>query len=182
MSKIGQNWGKIANYPPNAQQRYAPLHITVLNNQYLQRYTMVWRFCSNRLKRRSASTNICNLKSWSRFIPPMSKIGQNWGKIANYPPNAQQRYAPLHITVLNNQYLQRYTMVWRFCSNRLKRRSASTNICNCNYILFTKLPWPGDSERTSRSSSQAATCPSVYHTRWRLHTVPLIAERQAGKL
>ena len=54
--------------------------------------------------------------------------------------------------------------------------------CNCNYILFTKLTWPGDSEMTFRSSSQAATCPSVYHTRWRLHTVPLIAERQAGKL
>ena len=52
--------------------------------------------------------------------------------------------------------------------------------CNCNYILITKLPWPGDSEMTFRSSSQAATCPSVYHTRWRLHTVPLIAERQAG--
>ena len=54
--------------------------------------------------------------------------------------------------------------------------------CNCNHILFTKLPWLGDSEMTFRSSSQAATCPSVYHTRWRLHTVPLIAERQAGKL
>ena len=54
--------------------------------------------------------------------------------------------------------------------------------CNCNYILFTKLPWPGDSEVTFRSSSQAAACPPVYHTRWRLHTVPLIAERQAGKL
>ena len=52
----------------------------------------------------------------------------------------------------------------------------------CNYILFTKLPWPGDSEGTFRSSSQAATCPPVYHTRRRLHTVPLIAERQAGKL
>ena len=35
---------------------------------------------------------------------------------------------------------------------------------------------------TFRSSSQAATCLSVYHTRWRRHTVPLIAERQAGKL
>ena len=54
--------------------------------------------------------------------------------------------------------------------------------CNCNYILYTKLPWPGDSERTFRSSSQAATCPPVYHTWRRLHTVPLIAERQAGKL
>ena len=27
--------------------------------------------------------------------PPMLKIEQNWGKIANYPPNAQQRSAPL---------------------------------------------------------------------------------------
>ena len=25
MLKIGQNWGKIANYPPNAQQSSAPL-------------------------------------------------------------------------------------------------------------------------------------------------------------
>ena len=49
-------------------------------------------------------------------------------------------------------------------------------------FLFTKLPWPGDSEGTFWSSSQAATCPPVYHTRRRLHTVPLIAERQAGKL
>ena len=54
--------------------------------------------------------------------------------------------------------------------------------CNCNYILFTQLPWPGDSEGTFRSSSQAATCPPVYHTQRRLHTVPLIAEYQAGKL
>ena len=59
-----------------------------------------------------------------------------------------------------------------------------SNNCNCNrnYILFTKLPWPGDSEGTFRSSSQAATCPPVDHTQRRLHTVPLIAERQAGKL
>ena len=57
--------------------------------------------------------------------------------------------------------------------------------CNCNYgnyVLFTKLPWPGDSEGTFRSSSRAATFPPVYHTRWRLHTVPLIAEHQARKL
>ena len=45
------------------------------------------------------------------------------------------------------------------------------------------MPWPGDSEGTFRSSSQAATRPPVYHhTRRRLHTVPLIAERQVGKL
>ena len=27
MLKIGQNWGKIVNYPPNAQQRFALLHL-----------------------------------------------------------------------------------------------------------------------------------------------------------
>ena len=42
--------------------------------------------------------------------------------------------------------------------------------------------WPEKSEETFRSLSQAATSPPVYHTWWRLHTVPLIAERQAGKL
>ena len=55
---------------------------------------------------------------------------------------------------------------------------------HCNYILFTKLPWPGDSKGTFRSSSQAATCPVPTcqpHTA-ELRTVPLIAERQAGKL
>ena len=54
--------------------------------------------------------------------------------------------------------------------------------CNCSYILFSKLPWPGDNKGIFPSSSQAASCPSAFHTRWRLHTVPLIAERQAGKL
>ena len=56
---------------------------------------------------------------------------------------------------------------------------ARNRLCNFNYTLFTKLPWPGESEGTFQSSSKAATCPPVYHTRWRLHTVPLIAERQA---
>ena len=44
------------------------------------------------------------------------------------------------------------------------------------------LSWPEDSEKTFRSSSQAATCPSVYHARRSLYIVTLIAERQAGKL
>ena len=39
-------------------------------------------------------------------------------------------------------------------------------------VLFTKLPWPGENEGASRFLSQAATCPSVYHKQWRLHTVP----------
>ena len=30
-------------------------------------------------------------KSWSRFIPSMLKIGQNWGKIANYPPQCSTK-------------------------------------------------------------------------------------------
>ena len=55
-------------------------------------------------------------------------------------------------------------------------------LLNCNSILFTKLHWPGDSEVTFRSLSQASSCPPVYHTRRRLHTVSLIPERQAGKI
>ena len=34
-----------------------------------------------------------------------------------------------------------------------------------NYILFTKLPWPRDSEETFRPLSQAATCSSVSRMR-----------------
>ena len=30
-------------------------------------------------------------KSWSRFISPMLKIGQNWDKIANYPPQCSAK-------------------------------------------------------------------------------------------
>ena len=63
----------------------------------------------------------------------------------------------------------------------LPKRAAAFQL-QCNYILFTKLPWLGNSEGTFRYSSQAATCPPVYHTRRRLYTVPLIAERQAWKL
>ena len=44
------------------------------------------------------------------------------------------------------------------------------------------LPWSGDSEGIFWSSSQAVTCPPVYHTRWRLQAVPLIVERHGGKL
>ena len=53
---------------------------------------------------------------------------------------------------------------------------------NCSYILFTKLPWSVNSKGTFWPFSQAATCPPVYYTRWRLQAVPLIAERQAEKL
>ena len=41
---------------------------------------------------------------------------------------------------------------------------------------------PGNSKGTFRSSSQAATCLPVYHTRRRLHIILLITERQAGQL
>ena len=57
----------------------------------------------------------------------------------------------------------------------------STSNYNFNYIFFTKLPWPVDCEEIFQFSSQAVTCPTVYNTRWRLHTVTLIAERQARK-
>ena len=39
-------------------------------------------------------------------------------------------------------------------------------------FLFTKLPWPWDSEGAFRSPRQAATGPPVYHTRRRFHFCP----------
>ena len=54
--------------------------------------------------------------------------------------------------------------------------------CNNWSFFSTKLPWPGDSDGTFWSSSQAFTCPSVYCTRRRLRTVPFNAELQARKL
>ena len=37
--------------------------------------------------------------------------------------------------------------------------------------ILTKLPRPKDNKETFRTSSQTATCPPVYHTRQKLHTV-----------
>ena len=39
----------------------------------------------------------------------------------------------------------------------LHRQNVAHSCTNCNYILFTKLSWPGDSKGTFWSSSQAAT-------------------------
>ena len=49
-----------------------------------------------------------------------------------------------------------------------------SNNCCYDYILFTKLPWPGDSERAFWSSSQATTYPFVYHTVRRRLTLSLL--------
>ena len=54
--------------------------------------------------------------------------------------------------------------------------------CYCNYILFTKLFEPEESEGIFWSSSQASIYPPVSHTRRKLRTVALIAESQAWKL
>ena len=37
--------------------------------------------------------------------------------------------------------------------------------------LFTEVPWPGNNDRTFRSSSQSAIFSFAYHTRWRFHTL-----------
>ena len=42
MLKIGQNWGKIANHPPNAQQRSAPLILADPNRIQILKFKR-WR-------------------------------------------------------------------------------------------------------------------------------------------
>ena len=41
MLKLGQNWGKIANYPPNGQQRFAPL---ITMTRYRFRYDDLYQY------------------------------------------------------------------------------------------------------------------------------------------
>ena len=93
------------------------------------------------------------------------------GQGAQAPSTKVQRFVQLALSMAN------------FFKSILCVKTGEVEVnCNCNYILFTKLPWPGDSEGTFRSSSQAATCPPVYHTWRRLNTIVFNAERQAGKL
>ena len=47
-----------------------------------------------------------------------------------------------------------------------------------NYVLFTKFSWPGDSEGTFRSSSQAATC--LLHTAKVSHCLFLLLTVKQG--
>ena len=44
MLKIGQNWGEIANYPPNAQQRFAPLTVTGLPVRIVLEYLICYQY------------------------------------------------------------------------------------------------------------------------------------------
>ena len=40
MLKIEQNWGKIANYPIDAQQRFGPLFLDIRNYLHLGYYAL----------------------------------------------------------------------------------------------------------------------------------------------
>ena len=46
--------------------------------------------------------------------------------------------------------------------------------------LFTKLLLPGNSKETFRFWNQAATCPPVHHTRWRLHSILFMLNVKQG--
>ena len=53
-----------------------------------------------------------------------------------------------------------FTAIILLLNNRKTYKHALNGNCNC--ILFTKLPWSGDSKRIFQSSSEAATCPSTH--------------------
>ena len=53
-----------------------------------------------------------------------------------------------------------FTAIFLLRNNRKTYKHALNGNCNC--ILFTKLPWSGDSKRIFQSSSEAATCPSTH--------------------
>ena len=54
---------------------------------------------------------------------------------------------------------------------RSKETAMDAFVTGGSRSFITKLPGSGDSEGTFRSSSQATTCPPVYHTRRRHHPV-----------
>ena len=63
--------------------------------------------------------------------------------------------------------------------------AVTTSVCVILFIitsLVTKLPWPADNKGNFQFSSQVATHPPAYYTRWRLQNVPYNAERQERKL
>ena len=53
-------------------------------------------------------------------------------------------------------------------------------IANVTTCLIHEVALARRQEGIFRSSSQAATCPSVYHTRWKLYIVSFIAELKQG--
>ena len=62
----------------------------------------------------------------------MLKKGQNWGKIANYPPNTQQRFAPLSEVV--NVFVTRSAL--NLCNNSLCRDTIGKFINRPSYKHF----------------------------------------------
>ena len=53
-----------------------------------------------------SSLNLLTWKKWwSRFIPPMLKVGQNWGKIADYPPQCSTKICTPACKHLPRNYL-----------------------------------------------------------------------------
>ena len=110
------------------------------------------------LQRKRKEKKLLTLRHLRPSIYNMHKTTQDFSTITFFPNacpiwSRKERY---HLSTFNRVY------------------------CNCNYILFTKLPWPGDSEGTFRSSSQAATCSPVYHTRRRLHTALYLLNVKQG--
>ena len=66
-----------------------------------------------------------------------------------------------------------------------KQVNYSVIVINCNYIFYSPSCLGQETAKGPfglRVKLPPAQCPPVYHTRRRLYTVPLIAERQAGKL
>ena len=52
--------------------------------------------------------------------PPKLKIGQSWGKIANYPPNAQQRSASLTAPLFYRTTESRWSLYWHLHASLFK--------------------------------------------------------------
>ena len=90
-------------------------------------------------------------KKWPSFIHLMLKIGQYWGKIANYPPNAQHKSAPLVAD----------TIVWAFTFRCLRDRIGDLRV-------YFRGRWHDDC-----SFWRIETCRKCYHKIITLHLLLL---------
>ena len=88
-----------SNYLRGYSQIISPNNVPLLVKSFFLAFTRIWgKKCSifffffGLHLICSPEQNRCRDSS-----PPMLKIGQNWGKIANYSPNARQRSTPLRV-------------------------------------------------------------------------------------
>ena len=134
-----------------------PMHSITISRAYLAQRTQSSKICGCKLKR---------AKRFFLFLEDKSQSNGNAEFLAANSISLSWRASRTLIDAVRKLHMVGFP--FRFLGWREIHRSVielfNRKFKNCNYVLLTKLPWPEDSEGTFRSLSQAATCPTIYHT------------------